>query len=90
MKSRFMKKFLASLFLAATFLGAVHHHDDAGIHHDCPIHILNTTLVAPDLSRETLLDEIKVVYPAVSSPILEYSAYTAYFSYFGRAPPLFS
>jgi len=90
MKSRFMKKFLASLFLAATFLGAVHHHDDAGIHHDCPIHILNTTLVAPDLSRETLLDEIKVVYPAVSSPISEYSSHTPYFSYFGRAPPLFS
>ena len=85
-----MKKFLALLFLAATFLGTVHHHDDTGIHHDCPIHILNTTLVAPDLPRETLLDEIKIVYQIVSLPVLDQSAKTVYFSYFGRAPPLFS
>lgn len=90
MKSRFIKKFLAVLFLTATFLGAVHHHEDTGIHHDCPIHILNAALVSPDLPRESILDEIKTVYQIVLLSALEHSAKTVYFSYFGRAPPLFS
>ncbi|WP_153015094.1 hypothetical protein [Sulfurovum riftiae] len=90
MKSRFIKKFLASLFLAATFLGAVHHHDDTGIHHDCPIYILNAGIVSPDLPRDTLLGEIETVYRVLLLPVPSYAEKRVYTTYFGRAPPHFS
>ena len=90
MRSGILKKILASLLLTAVFLGAFHHHDDAGIHHDCPIYILQSNLAAPDITKILLLDDIELFYYPAPAPPVVYDSQSPRKSYASRAPPHFS
>ena len=87
MKSDFLKKYLAVLLLAAVFLSSFHHHDDTGIHHDCPIYLLKSDLVSPDIPHISLLGESEfftqtiAIFPKSYHPISLHRGYTS------RAPP---
>lgn len=85
-----VKKLFASLFLVATFLGAFHHHDDTGIHQDCPIHILEASLVSGDIPIVSLLEKIDISYLSPSEVHDIHADTSLSFTYFGRAPPVFS
>ncbi len=78
------------MFLVATFLGAFHHHDDTGLHQDCPIHILEASLVSGDIPLTSLLGKIEIVYQILPEAIVTHTDTSVYFGYFGRAPPYFS
>jgi len=86
----YVKKLLASLFLVATFLGAFHHHDDTGLHQDCPIHILEASIASGDIPLISLLEKIEVIYQVSQEAIVLHTDTSAYFAYFGRAPPYYS
>ncbi len=90
MRYSYVKKLLASLFLLATFLGAFHHHDDTGVHQDCPIHILEASIVSGDVPLISLLEKIEIIYEIPPEAIAIHSDTSGYFGYFGRAPPYFS
>jgi len=91
MKADDLKKILASLLLAVTFLGAFHHHKDTGIHHDCPVYIVHSAIISPDIPRENLLAaEIDIDYHIYTSPDTSYATKYIYSGYLGRAPPIFS
>ena len=78
------------MFLVATFLGAFHHHDDAGLHQDCPIHILEASLVSGDIPLTSILEKIEVVYQLPLEAVVAHTDTSVHFGYFGRAPPYFS
>jgi len=90
MKSDKIKKLLASLLLAAAFLGAFHHHEDTGIHHDCPIYLLQSNLTAPDLPKTALPEEIAFFYHPVRVSTRIWNHESILTAYTSRAPPLFS
>ena len=90
MRNAYVKKLLASLFLVAIFLGAFHHHDDGGVHEDCPIHILEASLVSGDIPLIALFEKIDIQYPVPSGSISIYVDTYKNSGYFGRAPPYFS
>jgi len=90
MKSDFLKKYLAVLLLAAVFLSSFHHHDDAGIHHDCPIYLLKSDLVSSDIPQISLLGEFDFfTQPIVALPKSYHPAFLNR-GYTSRAPPLLS
>lgn len=74
---------MASLLLAAAFLGAFHHHNDMGIHHDCPVYIVHSAIIFPDLPRENLLAEIDIEHPVYVPPATNYTAKFTYVGYLG-------
>ena len=90
MRLHYVKKLLASLFLVATFLGAFHHHDDTGVHQDCPIHILEASIISGDITLESLLEKIDIAYQVPLETIDQHRDTSVNFTYFGRAPPYFS
>jgi len=90
MKSSYAKKLLASLFLVATFLAAFHHHDDGGLHHDCPVHILEASIISGDIPpASSLLGKIENVYQMPLEATHIYTDSSVHFAYSGRAPPTF-
>jgi len=90
MRYSYVKKLLASLFLVATFLGAFHHHEDTGVHQDCPIHILEASIVSGDIPLVALFEKIEISYTVPTEvPKIHFDTST-HFGYFGRAPPYFS
>jgi len=89
MRNAYVKKLLASLFLVAIFLGAFHHHDDGGVHEDCPIHILEASLVSGDIPLLALFEKIDISYPLPAESIGVYIDTYGNSGYFGRAPPSF-
>ena len=89
MRDSYIKKLLASLFLVATFLGAFHHHNDIGVHQDCPIHILEASLVSGDIPLLSLFEKVDIAYPAPAGSISIYIDTSVNSGYFGRAPPCF-
>ena len=90
MRVAYINKLLASLFLIATFLGAFHHHHDAGLHQDCPIHILEASIISGDIPSKSLFEKIETVYQTPSEIVVPHPDTTVNFTYFGRAPPHFS
>ncbi len=78
------------MFLAATFLAAFHHHDDAGVHEDCPIHILEASIISGDIPPKSLLEKIEIVYQTPLEAIVPHPDTSVTTTYFGRAPPYFS
>lgn len=86
----YIKKLLASLFLVATFLGAFHHHHDTGLHQDCPIHILEASIISGDIPPKSLLEKIEIVYQAPLEAFVPHPDTAVTTTYFGRAPPPFS
>jgi len=90
MRTAYIKKLLASLFLVATFLAAFHHHDDAGVHEDCPIHILEASIISGDIPSKSLLEKIEFVHHIPLEAIVPHTDTSLTFTYFGRAPPHFS
>ena len=90
MKADYLKKALASLLLAVAFLGAFHHHNDTGIHHECPVYIVYSAIISPDIPRENLLTEIIIDHHIQIPPVTSYSGKFIYAGYLGRAPPILS
>ena len=90
MRYSYVKKLLASLFLVATFLGAFHHHDDTGVHQDCPIHILEASIVSGDIPLISLFEKIDISYQIPQEALNINIDTSVHFGYFGRAPPYFS
>ena len=89
MRNSYIKKLLASLFLVATFLGAFHHHNDTGVHQDCPIHILEASIVSGDIPLLSLIEKIDIRYQAPLEAVAIHTDTSVHFGYFGRAPPCF-
>jgi len=90
MKSDFLKKYLAVLLLAAVFLLSFHHHDDTGIHHDCPIYLLKSDLVSSDIPQISLLGELEFfAQPIIALPTSYHPAFL-HRGYTSRAPPVLS
>jgi hypothetical protein len=89
MRNSYIKKLLASLFLVATFLGAFHHHNDTGVHQDCPIHILEASIVSGDIPLLSLIEKIDIRYQAPLEAVAIHTDTSVHFGYFGRAPPYF-
>ena len=90
MRNGYVKKLLASLFLVATFLGAFHHHDYGGVHQDCPIHILEASIVSGDIPLISLFEKIDISYAIPTEVPTIHLDTSTHFGYFGRAPPYFS
>jgi len=78
------------LFLVATFLGAFHHHHDTGLHQDCPIHILEASIVSGDIPHISLMEKIEVIYHIHQEAIAIHIDTSVNFAYSGRAPPHYS
>ncbi len=62
---RLFRKYLVFLFMLASLLGALHHHDDLNAHPDCQICVIKANLAGADLPAP------------VSAPDLLFAAYEA-------------
>lgn len=90
MKTVFVKKMMVVLLLMAGFAGAFHHHEDTGIHHDCPVYILKSAITSPDIPHESLLSEIEYADYIRITPSITYTENFIHYGNYGRAPPEFS
>ena len=50
----FTKKYIALIFVLATFMGVLHHHDDFKVHNDCQICTIQSSIADADTPVEVL------------------------------------
>jgi hypothetical protein len=53
MLQRILKKYIAIVFVAATFMSVFHHHDDLKIHTDCQLCMIQNLMTNSDTPSET-------------------------------------
>ncbi|WP_457594072.1 hypothetical protein [Hydrogenimonas sp.] len=90
MKNGYVGKFFAALLLAATLLGALHHHDDLKKHADCLICTLQSNLASADHAVEA--GPVTARHAAAPDASVPQTPQGAVFIClpFSRAPPLLS
>ena len=88
MKKYLLSKYISIIFVLATFMGSVHHHNDLKSHSDCQICTIQNTIADSDTPVETTyLQELSLQSEAVTTRLdsFEYKQVAA--TLHSRAPP---
>ena len=86
-----LRKYFAVVFVVATLLGSMHHHNDLKQHNDCQICTVQSSLSHADTPVDTLyLSDIKLISEATVTDLSHLIVNSAHISLHSRAPPKFS
>lgn len=89
-----MKRFrhlLSIVFIVATLLGSMHHHDDFKVHNDCQICTLQHNLSNGDIPTQALyLQEIENLSSPIFANLSSLHVSTLQTNLNARAPPFYS
>jgi len=86
-----LKKYFAIVFMLATLLGSMHHHNDLKQHNNCQICTLQSSLSHADTPVDTLyLSDIRIVSEAIIADLSHLIANPTQILLRSRAPPKFS
>lgn len=91
MKKKFLVKYLSIIFILASMMGSLHHHNDMQVDNDCQICTISHNVIdidtPTDLNYFTLLSKIS---EAPISSLKSLQIQEKQLSFSARAPPLFS
>jgi len=91
MIKRFVKRYFSIIFIVATLLGVLHHHNDLRVHNDCKICIIQSNIVDGDIPITiTYLSHLDIKSEKIlpKPKILHISFFKSTLN--SRAPPKFS
>jgi len=91
MIKRWLRTHVTIVFVLATLLGVLHHHDDMEVHEDCQICTIQSNITDGDISRENpshislkLASDAGIAYEEL------FHTCTIFASLHARAPPKYS
>ena len=88
---RFFRKYLSIIFVLATMLGAVHHHNDLKQHSDCKICTVHSNFVHADTPVDVVyLTQLDIYSESIITKLITLHAKAEKNSLYARAPPFFS
>jgi len=88
MKYNFLKKYLSILFLLATLLGEMHHHNDLKQHNDCKICAIQASMANADTPVDVVyVTKIDIFHEAISKQLTNLHALKLTNPLNARAPP---
>jgi len=91
MKNRLLHRYISIIFLLASLLGALHHHNDLQKHSDCQICTIQSNIVDTDTPTETLyLTELLLSSDATITTLSHSITLDKANLYHSRAPPKLS
>ncbi|QOP45933.1 hypothetical protein [Sulfurimonas paralvinellae] len=86
-----LRKYFAIVFLLATLLGGLHHHNDLKQHNDCQICTIQSSLSHADTPSESFsLSDITLYSEATVGELAHAITNTAHINLHARAPPKIS
>ena len=88
MKYRFIQKYIAIIFLLASFAGALHHHADLVQHSDCKICTVQSNLANGDTPSDVIyLTELTLLQEVTLGTLPEFQKQKISSLFQARAPP---
>ena len=88
---RFFRKYLSIVFIFATLLGAMHHHNDLKQHNNCQICTIQVNIANADTPVDVVyLTQLDIYSESIVSELKNLHAQKPTTHFFPRAPPLFS
>jgi len=91
MISRFLRKYLSIVFVIATLLGSMHHHNDLKQHNDCKICTIQSNIANADTPVERLyLTQLDIFSESILTQLISIQTAQVNSSLYARAPPFFS
>ncbi len=87
---RFLRKYLSIVFMLATLLGAMHHHNDLKQHNDCQICTIQSNIVNADTPVDVVyLTQLDIYAESIVAEFENLHAQKFTIHFFSRAPPFF-
>ncbi len=91
MIKRWLRKYLSIVYVLASLLGVLHHHDDLKQHQDCQICTIQSTLSHSDTPCDTnYLSEILRISEATQGAFFSPTFVDVHISLQARSPPFSS
>ena len=91
MRNRFIHKYISIIFLLASLMGALHHHNDLQKHSDCQICTIQSNIVDIDTPTEILyLTKILLTADVTLTSIPQFVTLHIENQQHSRAPPQLS
>ncbi len=91
MIKKWLRKYLAVVFVLASLLGSMHHHNDLKQHNDCQICTIQSSLAHADTPVDTLyIQEITLKAETPAAELTNLVASAAHIALTARAPPFIS
>ncbi len=88
---RWIRRYFSIVFVLATLLGVMHHHDGYKIHNDCKICTINSNIVDGDTPVETLyLTKLELKSESILTKLQNLHSKKHYNTLQARAPPKIS
>jgi len=91
MKQKLLVKYISIIFVIATFMGSMHHHNDLKVHSDCQIcsisHNVSDIDTPTEVSYFSLLSNVS---ETILGSLKNLQTEHIELSFHSRAPPLFS
>ena len=88
---RFFRKYLSIVFILATFLGVLHHHNDLKQHSDCKICTLQSSIAHADTPVDVVyLTKLDIYAESILIKLTNLHSKELTNLLYARAPPSFS
>ena len=91
MKSSFVRKYLSIIFLMATLLSGMHHHNDLKQHSDCQICTIQSSMANADTPVDVVyVSQLDIFHEAIVTQLENLTTKKYFNPLNARAPPHFS
>jgi len=91
MKDKLIVKFINIIFVLATFLSALHHHNDLQEHNDCQVCIISYNITDIDTPVDVYyITLFSTISEATIATLEKLQTQKKHFTFGARAPPFFS
>jgi len=91
MKSKFLNKYFSIIFVIATFIGVLHHHNDLKQHNNCQICNIQSNIANADTPVVAIyFTKLSFVSEAILAQLQTLISPTIQDNYNSRAPPKLS
>ena len=87
----FLRKYLSIIFLVATLLGGMHHHNDLKQHSDCKICTIQSSMANADTPVDVVcVSQLDIFHEAIVTQLKNLTTKKVFNPLNARAPPHFS
>jgi hypothetical protein len=91
MITRWIRKYFSIVFILATLLGVMHHHDTLQVHNDCQICIVQSNIVDGDIPTPSLcFADLDIKSEALITEFQNLYNHKKFQKFHSRAPPKIS
>ena len=87
----FLRKYLSIIFLVATLLGGMHHHNDLKQHSDCKICTIQSSMANADTPVDVVyVSQLDIFHEVIVTQLKNLTTKKVFNPLNARAPPHFS